>query len=164
MNLPDAAARHRRSVRVVGMVDRSHGIARPLRNHCGHFARQHRHPHLRIRELMEGPTQRCRYCQGRYPSAEDTYVDRTCYRRVCRKRYYRYRTALNKAEEAVLELWKAIAPETDGVLSNENLKRRDAELTEAHKEVERWHGGESSVARRTSSLTAPQTHAGRRGK
>jgi hypothetical protein len=52
----------------------------------------------RIRELMEGPTGRCRYCQRRYASPEHRgFLDRTCDRRACRRQYERYRAAFHEA-------------------------------------------------------------------
>jgi hypothetical protein len=99
-----------------------------------------------IRDLMVGPTQACRYCRRRYPfGAGSTYGNRTCYRRACRKRYRHYCNELNKARDDVLERWKATAPEAEGSWSNENKKRRDEEILEAYREVERWYGGDPAV-------------------
>ena len=52
----------------------------------------------RIRELMEGPTERCRFCQRRYVT--DLLGFRVCSRRGCQKRYAKYYQRVEAAERA----------------------------------------------------------------
>jgi len=107
---------------------------------------------MRIRELMEGPTERCRYCRRLYPLAEVTGLDRTCYRRACRKQYHRYRDKSVEVRKVVLERWNKVQVEVDGALSNENLKQRNDELTEELQYIERMYGGERPIRKREERL------------
>src|SRR5712664_48383 len=114
---------------------------RLLRHLFHSCARLHCRPHS-AHPRIDGWANRCRYCQRRYASPEHRgFLDRTCYRRACRRQYERYRVALDQADKAVRQRWQA---KTGGVLTltAETWDQWEEELTDARKAIDRRYGGE----------------------